>query len=59
METADILTVEQAAKLLSFTPRVVREMLKAGEIPGKKLRGSWRLSRRQLIEAIEEEQASD
>lgn len=49
----DVLTVEAAAELLGFTARTVREMLKAGEIPGVKLRGSWRISRRQLIEAIE------
>ena len=49
----DILTADEAAELLSFTPRVIREMLKKGELPGAKLRGKWRMSRRQLIEHVE------
>jgi excisionase family DNA binding protein len=49
----DILTVEQVAEMLSFSPWDVREMLEVGEIPGATLRGEWRISRRQLIEHVE------
>ena len=40
---AQVLTVEQAAKKLQLKPRTVREYLKHGMIPGRKLGRSWRI----------------
>jgi len=44
---------EQIGGHSSYPPRVIREMLKKGELPGAKLRGKWRVSRRQLIGHVE------
>ncbi|MCX6377355.1 MAG: helix-turn-helix domain-containing protein [Armatimonadetes bacterium] len=45
---AQVLTVEQAAKKLQLTPRTVREYLKHGMIPGRKLGRSWRILETEL-----------
>lgn len=40
---AQILTVEQAARKLQVKPHTVREYLKRGMIPGRKLGRAWRI----------------
>jgi excisionase family DNA binding protein len=45
---AQVLTVEQAAKKLQLKPRTVREYLKHGMIPGRKLGRSWRILETEL-----------
>jgi excisionase family DNA binding protein len=40
---AEVLTVEQAAEKLHVKPHTVREYLKRGMIPGRKLGRSWRI----------------
>jgi excisionase family DNA binding protein len=40
---ARILTVEQAAKKLQMTPKVVREYLRVGKLPGRKVGRAWRV----------------
>lgn len=52
----DILDVKQASEVLQLNPQTVRRMLARNEIPGKKLGNTWRLSRRQLIDFIEDGQ---
>ncbi|MBI2843413.1 MAG: helix-turn-helix domain-containing protein [Armatimonadetes bacterium] len=38
-----ILSVEQAAEKLQMTPKVVREYLRLGKIPGRKVGRAWRV----------------
>jgi PTS system nitrogen regulatory IIA component len=51
----DVLNVEETAEFLGFAPYTIREKAKEGEIPGRKIGGEWRFSRRQLLEWIEED----
>ena len=39
----DILTVEETARILKISPFTVRELLKAGELPGRKVGRQWRI----------------
>jgi len=50
----EVLNVEETAELLRFAPYTIREKAKDGEIPGRKIGGEWRFSRRQLLEWLEE-----
>lgn len=45
---ARILTVDEAAKKLHLTPYTVREYLKSGKLPGRKLGKSWRILENEL-----------
>ena len=45
---ARILTVEEAAEKLRVKPHTVREYLKRGMIPGRKLGRSWRIVEAEL-----------
>ena len=49
----DILAADQAAALLRLHPRTVTRLADEGELPGRKIGGSWRFSRSQLISWIE------
>ena len=40
---ARILTVEQAAEKLQMTPKIVREYLRLGMMPGRKIGRAWRV----------------
>ena len=40
---AQILTVEQAAEKLRMTTKVVREYLRVGKLPGRKVGRAWRV----------------
>ena len=50
----DVLNVEETAEFLGFAPYTIREKARDGEIPGRKIGGEWRFSRRRLLEWIEE-----
>jgi excisionase family DNA binding protein len=50
----DVLNVEATAEFLGFAPYTIREKARDGEIPGRKIGGEWRFSRRQLLEWLEE-----
>jgi excisionase family DNA binding protein len=50
----EVLTVEEAAQLLRFAPYTIREKAREGQIPGRKIGGEWRFSRRRLLEWLEE-----
>ena len=45
---SEVLTVEQAARKLHVKPHTVREYLKRGMIPGRKLGRSWRILETEL-----------
>ena len=46
----EMLTVEEVAKVLKLSPYTVRELLKEGKLPGRKIGGGrqWRVSRDDL-----------
>jgi excisionase family DNA binding protein len=50
----EVLNVEETGKFLGFAPYTIREKARDGEIPGRKIGGEWRFSRRRLLEWIEE-----
>lgn len=45
----EIMTVAQAAEFLSVAPQTVRNELRAGRLPGKRVGKEWRLSRSALL----------
>jgi excisionase family DNA binding protein len=45
----EVLTSEEAAELLQVDPEVVLELARAGELPGRELRGEWRFARAALL----------
>lgn len=49
-EPHEVLTLEQAAKLLRVAPEVVAELAEAGELPGRKLGDAWRFPRAALLD---------
>jgi excisionase family DNA binding protein len=55
MPEPEYLTPEQVAKKLQMNARVVRRMLAAGTIPGKRVGRIWRVSAQTLREFIEGE----
>jgi len=55
MREKDVLNVEEAGEFLGFAPYTIREKARDGQIPGRKIGGEWRFSRRQLLEWIEED----
>ncbi len=46
----EYLTAEQVAEKLQMHPTIVRRMLAAGELPGRKLGKSWRVVASELHE---------
>lgn len=59
LEEKDFYTVEEIAKLLSYSARTVRDMLKHGEIKGEKFRGKgqWRVSSTEVHRILGEQKA--
>jgi excisionase family DNA binding protein len=49
-EVAEVLTLDEAAELLRVGAHVVRALAEAGTIPGRRLGGQWRFSRRALLD---------
>lgn len=56
MESPRLLTPAQAAKVLQLNISTVYELLHSGELPGRKIGGSWRIDERDLYVRPEEEQ---
>lgn len=46
------LTVEELAEALQMHPETVRDLLRKGHLPGKKVGKEWRTSQQQLEEYI-------
>ena len=49
----EVLTLEEAADLLRLGEAAARAAAEAGEIPGRRIGGRWRFSRRRLLEWLE------
>ena len=45
----DVLTLEELARLLEVEAAAVQELAEGGELPGRKIAGSWRFSRRAIL----------
>ena len=48
----EVLSVKEAAVIMAVTPAALREYLKQGVIPGKKVGKQWRILRSELMEAL-------
>jgi excisionase family DNA binding protein len=53
LRTKEVLNVKETAEFLGFAPYTIREKAKAGDIPGRKVGGEWRFSRRALLAGLE------
>jgi excisionase family DNA binding protein len=50
----DFLSVKDVAEELQLSERVIRDMFKSGELPGRKIAGKYRTTRDLLKKYIEE-----
>jgi len=59
--SADVLTIKEVSDLLKIGEKTAYTMVKAGELPGFKVRGQWRFRRADVDAWIERqlEQAQD
>lgn len=48
----EVLSVKEAAAIMAVTPAAMREYLKQGVIPAKKVGKQWRILRSALMEAL-------
>ena len=48
----DRVSVATAARLLAVPPEKVRRLLRAGELEGRKIGGSWEVQRQQLTKQM-------
>ena len=49
-EAGEVLSVKEVSELLNLTEEICREYLRAGVIPGRKLRKEWRVLRSELLD---------
>jgi len=49
----EILTVEEAARLLKVTPEVVSGLLKSSDLVGRTIGGEWRTTKRALMSFVD------
>jgi excisionase family DNA binding protein len=49
-EEPEVLTLEEAAGLLRVEAEAVRELVESGALPAREVGGSWRLSRRAVLD---------
>ena len=50
----EILTIEEAARLLQLSKRTLYKLVREGEIPGKKILNKWRFERESLKRWVSE-----
>jgi excisionase family DNA binding protein len=46
----EILTAREAAVILKLTRKTIIELMANGELPGRKIANSWRVSKKELME---------
>lgn len=56
--TSDLITAEEAARILRVNPHTVYRALRAGTLPGGKVGNQWRISRTDLETHIRGRQAA-
>jgi len=55
MSTDEVLTIKQVATLLKIGEKTAYTMVKAGDLPGFKVRGQWRFRRTDVNAWIEQQ----
>jgi excisionase family DNA binding protein len=50
LQSREVLNVQEAAEFLGFAPYTIRQKARMGQIPGRKIGGEWRFSKRALLE---------
>lgn len=55
----ELLTIEDVARLLKYTPYYIREMCKRGELKAIKIGGHWRVKQEDLRDYIDEQSKED
>ena len=50
---SEILTVAEAAGLLKVAPEIVLRLLQTNDLPGRKLEGEWRTTKRALVSFVD------
>lgn len=58
MQNEEVLKLKEVAALLKVGEKTVYSMAQSGELPGFKVRGQWRFSRRDLDAWIEQQKHS-
>jgi excisionase family DNA binding protein len=58
MQNEQILTIKDIAALLKVGEKTVYTMAQSGELPGFKVRGQWRFSRKDIDDWIEQQKLS-
>jgi excisionase family DNA binding protein len=53
----DVLTTEQLAELLQVEPGTVKDLVRRGELPGRKIGRDWRFSREAVLAWLGETQS--
>jgi excisionase family DNA binding protein len=53
--SADVLTIKEVSDLLKIGEKTAYTMVKAGELPGFKVRGQWRFRRADIETWIEDQ----
>jgi excisionase family DNA binding protein len=56
-EFPEILTIEQAAKMLQVSARTIQRLVKTGTIPGRQVGTKWRFHRDQLRDWVRNKEA--
>jgi excisionase family DNA binding protein len=54
-EEPEVLTLEQLVELLAVDEETLKELVEAGEIPGRKIGPHWRFSRRAVLDWLARE----
>ena len=58
MEQDTIMTIAEVAEYLKMAPSTVYRLARQGEVPGRKIGGAWRFSRRVIDAWIKMQQSS-
>ncbi len=48
----EVMTLDEASKLLRVHPQTVKALARAGRIPGKKIGRAWRFSKKALLDYL-------
>jgi len=58
MQNEEVLKIKDIAALLKVGEKTVYSMTQSGELPGFKVRGQWRFTRKDIDEWIEQQKIS-
>ncbi|MDP8927935.1 MAG: helix-turn-helix domain-containing protein [Actinomycetota bacterium] len=55
----DVLTAEEAAEYLAVSVKTIRQLARAGRLPGRHVGKEWRFSRKALLDWLAESSSED